>query len=349
MIDVGLIGFGLAGRTFHAPTLSCVPGLRLAAILQRRGDEASKMYPGVRVVRSLEELLAMEQIRLAIVATPNASHFELARRCLEAGRNVIIDKPFATTYREAAELAELAQRAGLLLSVYHNRRWDGDFMTVQQLASAETLGHIALYESHFDRFRPAPRPNAWRERAERGSGALFDLGPHLIDQALLLFGVPEAVSADVRIERQGAVIDDAFDVTLYYPGRRAVLRASMLACAPGPRFLIHGARGSYVKYGLDPQEAALRRGEKPDQAHWGEEAEESWGTLSVLEGDAVRSRQIPTAAGDYRRFYENVRDAIAGTAALGVTLQQALRVMRVLELAQESSRNGCALPWPSSA
>ncbi len=345
MIDVALIGFGFAGRTFHAPVISAVPGLRLAAILHRRGTEGAGQYPGAQIVRDLDELLALSGIRLVVVATPNPTHYELAKRCLLAGRDVIIDKPFATTYAEARELVELAEREQRLLSVYHNRRWDGDFLTVQQLLNRNDLGRLVLFESHFDRFRPQLKPNAWRERPEPGSGVLFDLGPHLIDQAMVLFGRPEAISADVRIERDSARIDDAFDVVLHYPRLRALLRAGMLVSAPAPRFSVQGTHGSYVKFGLDPQEDALKRGERPEGEAWGTEPEERWGTLRVLQGDSLTERPLPTQPGDYRKYYENVRDAILGKVQLAVTPQQALDVMHALELAAESSRKRCAVPW----
>lgn len=337
-IDVGLIGFGFAGRTFHAPVIRAVAGLRLAAILQRKGNEAANAYPEVRIARSLEELLASDSVQLVVVATPNATHFDLARQCLMAGRHVVIDKPFAPTCGEAAELVSLAEKCGRLLSVYQNRRFDGDFRTVRNLIASEALGRIVLYESHYDRYRLQLRPGAWREQAGPGSGVFFDLCPHLIDQALALFGTPEAVSADVRIERDGAAVDDAFDVTLLYKRMRVFLRGTMLACKPAPHFLIHGTKGSYVKYGLDPQENALKRGELPGGPAWGKEPPEAWGTLSQTEGDKVTERIIPTEAGDYCGYYENVRDAMLGKAALAVTPQGALNVMRVLERAQQSSR-----------
>jgi len=336
--NVGLIGFGFAGRTFHAPVIPAVTGLRLAAVLQRTGNDAANAYPDVRIARTLEELLASDSIQLVVIATPNTSHFDLARQCLLARRHVVIDKPFATTYAEAAELVALAEKCGRLLSVYQNRRFDGDFKTLSNLVASEALGRIVLYESHYDRYRLQLRPGAWREQAGAGSGVLFDLGPHLIDQALALFGTPEAVSADVRMERDGAAVDDAFDITLLYRRLRVLLRATMLACKPAPHFLLHGTKGSYVKYGLDPQENALKRGEIPGGLAWGEEPPEAWGILSQAEGEKVTERAVPTEAGDYRGYYENVRDAILGKAALTVTPQAALSVMRVLELAQQSSR-----------
>ena len=337
-IHVGLLGFGLAGRVFHAPMISAVSGLRLAAILERRGDEAKGRYPDVRIVRTLDEMLAIESIRLIVIATPNTTHHSLAAQCLRAGRDVVVDKPFATTYAEAAELARLANRSGRLITVFQNRRWDGDFRTVRNLINERALGRIVLFESHFERYRPKLRPGAWRESTDPGSGILFDLGPHLLDQALVLFGPPQAVSADVRIEREGAAVDDAFDVVLHYAQLRAVLRATMLACEPGPRFIVHGTEGSYVKHGLDPQEDALVRGETPRDSGWGLDLEERWGRLTLSQDGAIMSRRIRTEAGDYRRYYENVRDAIVSGAPLDITPEQALTVMRLLELARQSSR-----------
>jgi scyllo-inositol 2-dehydrogenase (NADP+) len=348
-IQVGLIGFGFAGSTFHAPTIHGVEGLHLAAILQRNGDSAAQAYPQTRIVRSLSEMLALDSISLIVVATPNDSHAPIARECLLAGRDVVIDKPFALTYTEAAEVSKLADQHGRLLSVYQNRRWDGDFKALQKLIAEGDLGRVVTYESHFDRFRPELRAGAWREQAGPGTGVLFDLGPHLIDQALVLFGPPEAVSADVRLERDGALADDAFDITLHYPRLRAYLRATMLATRPGPHFVVHGTRASYVKFGLDPQEDALKRGERPKLAQdWGREPASAWGTLTLgpvgvptgrgIPAHAVEERKIPTDPGDYRGYYENVRDAILGKAPLAVTPAAALRTMRVIELAQQSSR-----------
>ncbi len=348
VVHVGLIGFGAAGRVFHAPVIRAVPGLRLSAIVQRSGDTASAAYPDVAVVRSVEDLLAIDGVRLVVVATPTVSHAAIARRCLEAGRDVVVDKPFAASSREAAELVDVAARAGRLLTVFHNRRWDGDFLTLRRLVDEGACGRIVLFESHFDRFRVQPKPGSWRERAQPGSGLLFDLGSHLVDQALELFGLPERVTADIRIERDGVEADDAFDVVLHYPRMRALLRATMLAAEPGPRFVLRGTAGTFVKHGLDPQEEALRRGDALADPAWGEEPRDRWGTLTRPgpAGGMIGS-SIPTQAGDYRRFYENVRDAVLGQAALDVTPQQAVEVVRLLEIAVESSRQGCSLKTES--
>src|SRR6202163_408221 len=346
MIDVSLIGFGLAGRAFHAQVIRATPGLRLAAIVQRHGNEAAEKYPEVRVVRSLQELLDIRDIRLVVIATPNETHAPIARQCLEAGRDVVVDKPFTTTLKEAAGLVELARRRGRLITVYQNRRYDGDFQAIRQIVSDGTLGQIVRFETNYDRYRPELKPGAWRERVGPGSGVLFDLAPHLIDHALVLFGLPEGVTADVRLERAVAVVDDAFDAMLHYPADvRAVLRSTMLAAAPRPRFVLHGTRGSFFKQTFDPQEINLRRGYIPESGPWGGEPQEDWGVLTTIEDDVAVKRSVPSANSDYRDYYANVRDAILGRAMLAVTPEYALDVMRVLEMAQESSSKRCTIAW----
>ncbi|HEX6881527.1 MAG TPA: oxidoreductase [Terriglobales bacterium] len=346
MINVGLVGFGFAGRTFHAPVITSVPGMRLAGVVQRSGDEAARMFRGTKVFRSTEELLSATDIHLVVVATPNQSHFSIAKQCLVNGRHVVVDKPFTTTSEEARELIQIAGTNGRVLSVYHNRRWDGDFQTVRKLASDGALGRIAIYESHFDRFRPELRDGAWRERNQPGSGVLFDLGSHLLDQAFALFGTPEAITADVRIERKGAVVNDAFDITLFYSEMRALLRATMLANTPGARFTLHGTLGSYVKYGMDPQEEALKAGRMPGGDDWGVESEAHWGTLRLDQNGRTKIQAVSTLPGDYRLFYANVRDAIEDGTPLAVTPTDALNVIIALELAEMSSRDGRRLTWP---
>jgi scyllo-inositol 2-dehydrogenase (NADP+) len=352
-IQVGLIGFGFAGRIFHSNVIQAVEGLELAAIVQRSGSDAATAFPQVRILTSVQELLQDSSIQLVVVATPNASHLPIARQCLLAGRDVVIDKPFALSSTEAAELIQLARDRGRLLSVYQNRRWDGDFLTVQKLLENDRVGRPVMFESHYDRFRQLPRLHAWREDGGPGGGVLFDLGAHLVDQALVLFGVPASVWAAVRVEREGARMDDAFDVYLHYPashsqtvpsGLSVWLRASCLARDPGPRFILNGTQGTFRKFGIDPQEAHLLAGDVFSSKPWGVEGPEHWGTLTVDEGGEPVSTRIPTEAGDYRGYYMNIRDAMHGNAALDVTPLQAWRTMRVLEMALESSRTGNTIP-----
>ena len=344
-IDVGLVGFGFAGKVFHAPIISTVQGLRLRAIVQRSAADASGLYRQATVVNSIEELLAIDQIRLVVIAAPTTSHYGLAKQCLLAGKDVVVDKPFTTSYAEALDLVEIAKHHSRLLTVYQNLRSNGDFRTIRKLVELERLGRIALYEAHFDRYRMQMRPEAWRERIEPGSGVFFDLGVHLIDQALVLFGQPMAITADIRIEREGALVDDAFDVVLHYPKMRAMLRASMIAIAPDVRFIVRGEKAAFVKHGIDPQEEALKRGEIPRHDTWGREAREKWGTLYSAKEATVETEAIPTLPGDYRLFYANVRDQMLGTAGIDVTHEQMLDVMHALELARESSRKRSTLEW----
>ena len=338
-MNVGLVGFGVAGTVFHAPVIRAVEGLRLTTIVRRSGPPDPR-YADVEFVHSVAELLA-QPVDLVVIATPNTSHHPIAKQCLLAGRHVVVDKPFATTVQEAEELVRLGREQQRVLSVYHNRRYVGDFVTLQRLLSQGALGDVRMFEAHFDRFRPELKPAAWREQPQPGSGVWFDLGPHLLDQALVLFGIPDAISADIRIERAGAVADDAFDVTLHYPNLRALLRASMLAASPGPTFAVHGTRGSLIKYGLDPQEAALKSGRAPGEPDWAAERPEQYGRLTTPEGTTT----VPTLPSSFTHYYENVRDAILRKAPLAVTPEQALDVMRGLELAVASSRKGSVLPW----
>jgi len=347
MLNVGLVGFGFAGKVFHAPVIRAVKDLRLTTIVRRSGgvggwggDAGDARYADVDFVRSVDELFA-RPVDLVVIATPNTSHHPIAKQSLLAGRHVVIDKPFATTLREAEELVQLARERERVLSVYQNRRYVGDFVTLQRLVAAGTLGRIVVYESHFDRFRPDQKPGAWRERPEPGAGVWFDIGPHLLDQAFVLFGTPRAIAADIRIERDESVVDDAFDVTLHYPNLRAVLRASMLAASPGPSLAVHGTRGSFIKYGVDAQEAALKAGRTPGEPAWDADPPPLYGKLTTPEG----TQPVPTIPSSYAHYYENVRDAILGKAQLAVTPEQALNVMRGLELAVASSQRRCVLPW----
>jgi scyllo-inositol 2-dehydrogenase (NADP+) len=354
-IGVAVIGFGLAGRVFHAPFVSAVPGLRLEAIVQRKGDEAEKAYPKARILRSVDEALKDAAVKLIVVGTPNETHYALAKQALLAGKHVVIDKPFAATSAEAKELKDLAEKQGLVLAPFHNRRWDGDFLTVRRLLAEEAVGRLVTYESHFDRFRPLPRENTWKEGANLANGLLMDLGPHLVDQALALFGAPVGITASVRKDRDKTDIEDAFDITLEYPGYlghglRAHCRSSMLACDAAPRFLLHGTKGSFKKWGLDPQEPALVGGAKVPrvgEGEWLAEPESEWGTLTVAPVPAdpatlVRTK-VKTELGDYRLYYANVRDAINGVAKLAVTPEDGYRTVRLLEMARESWAAGRTL------
>lgn len=335
MIRTGLIGYGLAGRAFHAPLIDAVEGLSLAAIASSRRDEIARDRPEVRVTDA-HAIIADPAIDLVVIAAPNAVHATLACAAITAGKHVVIDKPLALDAAEGAVLAALAADRQRVLSAFHNRRWDGDFMTVRRLLGSDALGEVRLYEARWDRFRPAIRPG-WREEAGPGSGLLADLGPHLIDQALVLFGMPRAITADIATQRAGALVDDYFELTLDYGPMRAILSASTLVAAPRPRFAVHGTGGSFVKFGLDPQEAWMRGGRRPADPGYGEDAPALFGTLTDAGGGAAR---VPTERGDYRAFYRGVARAIAGGAPTPVAPADAIAGLRLIEAARRSAAEG---------
>lgn len=348
-IRAGVVGFGLAGQIFHAAVINETPGMEVACIVERSGKSAAAKYPGARVVRSVEEMLADPAIQLCVVATPNDVHRSLAEQCLKAGRNVVVDKPLSLTSDDAAALAAVAREKHVVLSAYHNRRWDGDYQTLVQVLESGRAGDPLLFESHYDRFRLEPKEGAWRETEAAGGGILFDLGPHLIDQALALFGAPTSLWADVRTMRPTAGVDDTFDIQLTYEKSgnetlrplRVWLRSTMVAASPGARFTLHGTKGSFEKWGLDPQEAALKEGARFADEGFGTESAKSYG---VFTAPGASPETVPTLPGDYRKYYLSVRDAILGTSPLTVTVGAAWSVARIIELARESSRSGCRLP-----
>lgn len=342
-LRVGLIGYGLAGRVFHAPLIHATPNLSLDWIVQRTGNEAAERYPQAKILRDVQALLENRDVELVVVATPNQSHFPIAAQALRAGKHVVVDKPFTITTRDADELISIARQSGRLLSVFQNRRWDGDFLTVQKILKDQQVGELAEFESRFDRFRPALKPGAWREKALPGSGILYDLGPHLIDQALMLFGKPHGIYAEILRQRQGAQADDSFQLHLQYAAIKVLLKAGSLVCEPSPRFVLYGNAGSFVKFGLDPQEEALKQGGSPTQPNWGADPETNWGTLSRCDGPLRRS-QYPTLAGCYQDYYENVFRAIRGKEELAVTAGQGRDVIFLIELARQSAEQQRVLP-----
>jgi scyllo-inositol 2-dehydrogenase (NADP+) len=331
MLEVGLVGYGLAGSVFHAPLIAASPRLSLAAIATSR----SEAVPGVRLVRKPLAIVSDPELDLVVIATPNDTHFPLARAALEAGKHVVVDKPFALTSAEADALIALAAEKELVLTAFHNRRWDGDFLTVRRLVKAGALGELVLCELSWDRFRPAVKPG-WKEGSAAG-GLLIDLGPHLIDQALQLFGRPEALSADIATQREGAVMDDYFDLTLHYGSARVVLSACNLLSRPRPRFAVHGTKGSFVKYGIDTQEGALKAGASPHDPGFGEDAPNAFGIFTDAHG---RQRAIPTERGLYSAYYDGVAAAILDGAPPPVDARDARGGLRIIELARQSAREG---------
>ena len=336
MIRVGLIGFGLAGRVFHAPLISSVAGLELAAVLERHSDNAAQRYPAITTYRTLEEMLADASLGLFVVATPNGTHFEVAKQILEAGKSVVVDKPTAVTSAEIAQLMELAGPKNVHLIPFHNRRWDSDFQTLYKLVREDSVGRIVHLESTFDRWRAVPRAGAWKEDPANG-GLLLDIGTHLADQAMCLFGSPEAVSADVTRERDGDGSNDSFTVRLHYADFSVTLAANVLSSLARPRFHLRGTKGNYWKWGLDPQEVGLSKITRIDDPAWGRVEPGDWGTLTVDADGCAVTRPVSPIPGDYRLFYAGVRDALLGRSHPPVPALAAWRVARLLEFAAESS------------
>lgn len=335
MIRAGVIGYGLGGMAFHAPLIDAVPELELVAIATSRADQVRARYPGMAVIDAAA-MIADPSIALVAISTPNDSHFPLAEAALKAGKHVVIDKPFANSVADGEALMALAAERGLVLAAFHNRRWDGDFLTVQKLLGSGRLGDVMLAELRWDRYRPEVT-QLWRDVPDVGSGMLADLGPHLIDQALMLFGVPEAVSADIAMQRQGARTDDYFELTLHYGKRRAILSASRLILAAHPRFALHGTEGGFVKYGLDPQEPAMKAGGSANDPDYGVEDPAQYGVLTLPDGTRDT---VVTERGDYKRFYSGVGQAIAEGGVAPVTAADAVLGLRIIELARRSAAEG---------
>ena len=341
-IKVGLVGYGFASQTFHAPLIQATHGLELVAVSSGKASDVQTALD-VEVEQQAEALFQRSDIELVVIPTPNDTHFPLAKAALMAGKHVVLDKPFTVTLSEARQLKALAVDQQRQISVFHNRRWDSDFLTVEALLQAGTLGRITGFESRFDRFRPEVR-DRWREKPIPGGGIWYDLGPHLLDQACVLFGMPNAILLDLGTCREGAKADDDFLALLDYDGCRVSLSAGTLMAEPTPRFRLHGTQGSYLKYGLDPQEDRLKIGETP-RPHWGDD---SPGTLTLREGEGegapLVSREHPTQAGDYLAYYQGVAAAIRENAALPVGIEDALRSMQLLEAGIDSHRQRRWIP-----
>ncbi|MBF8465227.1 oxidoreductase [Klebsiella oxytoca] len=339
-IRVGLIGYGYASKTFHAPLISGTPGMTLAAVASSDENKVHADWPAMPVVSGPERILNDPNIDLVVIPTPNDTHFPLAKAALEAGKHVVVDKPFTVTLSQARELEALAKSGGRLLSVFHNRRWDSDFLTVKALINEGLLGEVGYFESHFDRYRPQVR-NRWREQGGPGSGIWYDLAPHLLDQVVNLFGLPVSMQVDLAQLRPGSQSTDYFHAVLAWPLRRVVLHGTLVAAAETARFIIHGSRGSYVKYGLDPQEERLKSGERLPQEDWGYDMRD--GVLTRAEGEDITEESWLTLPGNYPAYYAAIRDALNGSGTNPVPASQAIQIMELIELGLESARHRTTL------
>ncbi|SDK19122.1 oxidoreductase [Sediminibacillus albus] len=336
-VNVGLVGYGFSGAVFHAPLLKVSGQFEITKVLTSRFSEVGKDIGAVEVVDKLDEILDDKTIELVIITTPNTLHYDMAKRSLSAGKHVVLEKPMVLTSKEAQELIDLAKQNNLMLSVYQNRRWDSDFLTVKELIDNENLGTINTYIAHYDRFNPEPNYQ-WREQKQKGSGMLYDLGSHLIDQALHLFGEPQEVFCDLWNQREASLVDDYFHIILGYQRMRVILHCGSIVKQQGPKYLIHGSKGSFIKYGIDGQEAALIAGELPDNKNWGEDKPEWYGTLYVNEAGQEMEKPIKTIPGNYPAYYQGIYNCLRHGASNPVPAEDGLRTIKLLETAVKSSK-----------
>lgn len=337
-IRTAIIGYGFSAKTFHIPFIANLPEFELVAISSSQKDTVKQDWPSVAHYSSAEELLLQSDAELVIITAPNEVHFVLAHQALENNKHVILEKPFVTTVADGETLIALAAKKQRLLSVFHNRRYDGDFLTVQKLINQQRLGDVQHFESHFDRFRPQVRQR-WREQASDGGGILFDLGPHLLDQTLQLFGMPDAITAQCRIMRENATTVDYFHLVLHYPKMLATLHGDMLSAGPNKRFSVHGSKGSYQKQGLDPQETRLIAGVLPTEDSWADEDASQYGRLYLADEELP----VTTERGGYQQYFRAIASAIRHKTPCPVTAEQALLNIKLIELAMQSSRLGQSL------
>ncbi|WP_018150350.1 oxidoreductase [Leeia oryzae] len=337
VVRVGLIGYGFASKTFHAPLITTTAGLQLVAVSSSDAGKVLADYPDMRVEASPDALIASPDIDLIIIPTPNNTHYPLAKAALLAGKHVVVDKPFTLNLTEADDLIATARSMGKILSVFHNRRWDGDFLTVQTVIKKGLLGRLTHFESHFDRYRPLVR-DRWREQGGQGSGLWYDLGPHLLDQSIQLFGMPEAIYVDAMVARDNGRADDYCHAILRYADKRVTLHASALVGQLGPRFQLHGTQGSFQCFGLDPQEDDLKAGQTPaNRCDWGRAAQPGLLTR-YADGETAQESPCPLLNGNYPAYYQGMQAAIAMGGANPVTAESARQTMLLVELGLQSIR-----------
>lgn len=337
-VVTAICSFGLSGRVFHAPFIDLHPGFLLRGVWERSKNLASEKYSGITTYRSLDEILADDAVDLVIINTPNITHFDYTKATLLAGKHVIVEKPFTKTTSEARELVQIANEKNLFLSVFQNRRYDSDFRTVKKILEQQVLGDLIEAEIHFDRYKPELSVKHHKEVPEVGTGLLYDLGPHIIDQALVLFGMPHSLFADVRQLRPGSQIDDYFDITLFYPKWRVKVKSSLLVREPLPAYILHGTKGSFLKSRADVQEPSLDSGGHPADPHYGYEPPHEAGVLHIMTEDGSKKTTIPTERGNYLDYFNDVYEAIVHHHSIPVSGEEGIRIMQIIEAAYESSR-----------
>lgn len=344
-IKTAITSFGMSGQVFHGPSLKVNPRFEVSKILERTKSLSVSLFPEAQIVKSYEQLLGDSEIELVVVNTPDIFHFEMAKQAIEAGKNIVVEKPVTLRSSEAEELVKMAKKRNVLFTVYQNRRWDGDFLTVRKVLEGNKLGRLVEFESHFDRHRTAVDPVSWKEKGDEYAGMLYKLGSHMVDQAYVLFGNPKAITAHLKIVRTNGEITDYYDIRLEYDDFAALLKCSYLVKNPGPRYSLHGENGTFHKYGIDPQEELLKTGHLPDGEKLGKESPDDWGTLYYEEGDEEIEELVETVPGNYNIFYDNVASAIRDGEQLLVQPEESVEVLRILEACLQSSREKRTIIW----
>ncbi len=343
-IQVGILGYGLSGKVFHAPLLDVLDDYQIKKVMTSRTEEVKRDLPGAEAVRAIEDITGDPDIDLVIVTTPSGMHYESAMKCLLAGKHTVVEKPMTATSAEAEELRRTAEDKGVLLSVYHNRRWDNDFLTIQKLIRDGALQDIHTYQVNYDLYNPVVQEK-WREKNGPATGTLYDLGSHIIDQTLLLFGMPESVTAHVMKQRDNSETVDNFLAALHYGKLQVILQSGSMNAASGPRYQIHGRNASFIKYGMDGQEDALSAGKKPVDESWGADDPDNFGELTTAADEKRHTETIPSENGSYLTYYKLLADSILNGKPLPVTAKEGIDVIRVIEAAMKSSEQKRTLPF----
>ena len=337
-IKTALASFGMSSKVFHGPLLKVNKGFKVVSVLERSREESKDLFPEATIVRDFQTLLDDQEVELVVVNTPDVLHYEMTRAALEAGKHVVVEKPVTQRSDDAEKLIKLARERGVVLTVFQNRRWDADFRTVKKVVEEAKFGRLVEFESHFDRYRTYIAPNTWKEEGDEYMGVLYNLGSHMIDQAYVLFGKPDSVTAHLQIVRTGGKVSDYYDIRLQYKGFAALLKCSYLVKDPGPRYTIHGEYGTFQKYGTDPQEAMLKAGNLPIGGDWGAEDPDFWGTLVYEENGEEVEELVESINGNYSVFYDNVYDVIRNKAKLLVKPEETLEVLKIMEACLLSNR-----------
>jgi len=337
-IKTAIASFGMSGLVFHGPALKVNRGFEVVNILERSKNISQKLFPEAKIVRDFNDILKNSDVELVIVNTPDKFHYEMVKQALLVGKHVVVEKPMTLDSVQAAELVNLARKRKLVLTVYQNRRWDGDFRTVQKVLAENKLGRLIEFESHYDRYRNFITPDTWKEEGDEFAGVLYNLGSHMIDQAYVLFGTPKSVTAHLKIVRTGGIVTDYYDIRLEYENFSAILKCSYLVKKPGPRYILHGELGSFYKSGIDGQEELLKAGNLPTGENWGTEPPEMWGTISYLKDGKDFEERVETIPGNYNIFYDNLFNAIRNGTELFVKPEEAVEVLKIVEACLQSNR-----------